>query len=63
MGSRLLILDEDGKLTLATPGESGLTVHAQAQIFTGRSWTVPTLLGTRLFARDQKEIVALELGR
>jgi outer membrane protein assembly factor BamB len=63
VGSRLLILDEDGKLTLATPGESGLTVHAQAQIFTGRSWTVPTLLGTRLFARDQKEIVALELGR
>jgi outer membrane protein assembly factor BamB len=63
VGKRLVILDEDGKLTLATPTETGLTVQAQSQVFTGRSWTVPTLLGTRLFARDRKEIVALELGR
>ncbi len=63
VGERLVILDEDGKLTLATPGSAGLTVHAQAQIFSGRSWTVPTLLGTKLFARDRKEILALELGR
>lgn len=63
VGRRLLILDEDGKLTLARPTESGLTIHAQAQVFSGRSWTVPTLLGTKLFARDRKEIVALELGR
>jgi outer membrane protein assembly factor BamB len=63
VGGRLVILDEDGKLTLATPGNEGLTVHAQAQIFSGRSWTVPTLVGTKLFARDQKELVALELGR
>jgi outer membrane protein assembly factor BamB len=63
VGSRLIILDEDGKLTLAMPTDAGLTVQAQAQIFSGRSWTVPTLLGTRLFARDRKEIVAIELGR
>jgi hypothetical protein len=63
VGGRLLILDEDGKLTLATPTDTGLAINAQAQIFSGRSWTVPTLLGTRLFARDRKEIVAIELGR
>jgi hypothetical protein len=63
VGQHLIILDEDGKLTLATPADSGLTIHAQAQIFSGRSWTVPTLVGTKLFARDRKEIVALELGR
>jgi outer membrane protein assembly factor BamB len=63
VGRRLLILDENGKLTLATPGAEGLVVHAQAQVFSGRSWTAPTILGTRLFARDRKEIVALELGR
>ena len=63
VGARLIILDEDGKLTLATPGDKGLTIQAQAQVFSGRSWTVPTLLGTRLFARDRKEIVALELGK
>lgn len=63
VGSRLLILDEDGKLTLATPGDQGLKIDGQMQLFNGRSWTVPTLVGTRLFARDRTEIVALELGR
>jgi outer membrane protein assembly factor BamB len=63
VGNRLLILDEDGRLTLATPGAEGLVVHAQAQIFDGRAWTAPTIVGTTLFARDRKEIVALELGR
>jgi outer membrane protein assembly factor BamB len=63
VGSRLIILDEDGRLTLATPAADGLTVHGRAQVFSGRSWTVPTLVGTTLFARDRKEIVALDLGR
>jgi outer membrane protein assembly factor BamB len=63
VGSRLLILDEDGKLTLATPAAEGLVVHGQTQIFSGRSWTAPTLIGTRLYARDRKEIVALDLGK
>ena len=60
-GSRLILLDEDGNLALATPGETGLTVHAKAQILDGRSWTAPTLSGTTLFVRNQKEIVALDL--
>src|SRR5205085_2188478 len=30
VGKRLLILDEDGTLALATPGESGLTIHSKA---------------------------------
>lgn len=63
VGDRLLILDEDGTLTLATPGAEGLTVHGAVQLFSGRAWTAPALLGTRLFARDRSEIVALELGR
>ena len=62
VGSRLIILDEDGNLSLATPGAEGLTINGRTQIFTGRSWTVPTLVGTKLFLRDRKEIVALELG-
>jgi outer membrane protein assembly factor BamB len=60
-GGRLIILDEDGNLTLASPGAEGLTVHGRVQVFTGRAWTVPTLSGTRLFLRDRKEIVALDL--
>ena len=61
-GNRLIILDEDGNLSLATPGADGLTINGRKQIFTGRSWTVPTLVGTKLYLRDRKEIVALELG-
>ena len=62
VGSRLIILDEDGNLSLATPGAEGLAINGRAQVFTGRAWTVPTLVGTKLFLRDRKEIVALELG-
>jgi outer membrane protein assembly factor BamB len=62
-GRRLVILDEEGVLTLATPGDAGLQVHAQATIFDERSWTAPTLVGTALYARDRREIVALDLGR
>lgn len=61
VGHRLLLLDEDGTLLLATPGDDGLTVHGRAQIFTGTSWTPPTLIGTRLYLRDRTEIVALQL--
>ena len=60
-GSMLVLLDEDGTLAIATPGESGLVVHAKAPILDGRSWTAPTLSGTRLFVRNQREILALDL--
>jgi outer membrane protein assembly factor BamB len=61
-GDRLLILDENGMLVLARPGPGGLGVLAKAQVLNNRSWTAPTLSGTTLYVRDQKEIVALELG-
>jgi outer membrane protein assembly factor BamB len=62
-GDKLLILDEDGVLALATPTDSGLTVHAKATVLGGRAWTVPTLSGTTLYLRDNKQVVALALGR
>ena len=61
IGDRLLILDEDGNLVLARPGGEGLTILARAQVLSNRAWTAPALSGTRLFLRDRKEIVALEL--
>jgi outer membrane protein assembly factor BamB len=61
-GSKLIILDEDGNLALAEPGDAGLNVLAKAQVLEGRSWTVPTLCGNRLFLRDHKVIMALDLG-
>jgi outer membrane protein assembly factor BamB len=61
-GNRLLILDEDGTLALATPGPEGLIVHAKAAVLNARAWTVPTLSGTTLYLRDARQIVALDLG-
>ena len=62
-GNRLVLLDEDGNLALATPGESGLELHGKVQILEERAWTAPTLSGTTLFVRDRHQIMALDLGR
>jgi outer membrane protein assembly factor BamB len=59
---KLVILDEDGNIGLARPTTSGLNVLAKAPLLTNRAWTAPTLVGTRLYVRDRKNLVALELG-
>jgi outer membrane protein assembly factor BamB len=61
-GERMILLDDEGKLTLATPGADGLAVHSEADILSSPARTPPTLHGTVLYARDQREILALELG-
>ncbi len=62
VGDHLLLLDEDGNLALASPGETGLTVHARAKLLEAPAWTPPTLVGTTLYLRDRKVIVALDLS-
>jgi outer membrane protein assembly factor BamB len=61
--NKLVILDEDGNLGLATATRSGLKVLARAPILTNRAWTAPTLVGTKLYVRDRKNMMALDLGR
>jgi hypothetical protein len=60
-GDKLLVLDEDGVLGLATASRAGLAVHGKVDLFQSRVWTAPTLVGKTVFARDQMEIVSLEL--
>jgi outer membrane protein assembly factor BamB len=60
---KLIILDEEGNLALATATPEGLQVQGRAKVLAPLSWTVPTLAGTRLYLRDDKTIMALELGR
>jgi outer membrane protein assembly factor BamB len=60
--SRFIILDEDGDLLLATPTPEGLTVISKVALLSSNSWTLPSLAGTRLYLRDRKSIMALELG-
>jgi outer membrane protein assembly factor BamB len=59
---KLIILDEDGTLGLATVTPEGIKVLARADVMTKTSWTVPTLVGTKLYIRDRKNMLALELG-
>jgi len=59
---KLIILDEEGVLALATPSRGGLKVLAKAQVLERLSWTVPTLVGRTLYLRDHKTIKALDLS-
>ena len=59
---KLIILDEDGNLGLATVSPSGLQVLAKAPVLDSLAWTPPTLVGTRLYARDRKVIASFDLG-
>ena len=59
---RLIILDEDGNLGLASASPDGLEVHAKVPLFEKVSWTVPTVVGKTLFVRDQTTIAAFDLG-
>lgn len=62
VGEQLLILDEDGTLALGIPGREGIEILAKAKILERISWTVPTLIGTRLYVRDRKSMKAFELA-
>jgi hypothetical protein len=59
---RFIILDEDGHLLLATVTTEGLTVTSKVELLKNQSWTVPSLSGTKLYLRDRKGIIAVELG-
>lgn len=59
---RLIILDEDGNLALASASPAGLEVHSKVRLLEKVAWTVPTIVGKTLFVRDQKTITAVDLG-
>jgi outer membrane protein assembly factor BamB len=61
-GNHFIILDEDGHLLLATPAPEGLTVTSKAELLSNKAWTVPSLAGTRLYLRDRKNILAVDLS-
>jgi len=60
---KLIVLDEDGNLALARVSPQGLQVISKAPLFESNAWTVPTLVGTKLYVRDRKSMAAVELGR
>lgn len=60
---KAIIMDEDGDLALAKLAPEGVTILSETKkVFDTVSWTVPTLVGKTLYARDREKIVALNLG-
>jgi outer membrane protein assembly factor BamB len=59
---KVIILDEDGNLGLAVCTPKEFDVKSQVPMMERSSWTVPTLVGDKLFVRDRKHIVALDLS-
>ena len=59
---KLVILAEDGMLYLTSVTPEKLVVHAEMQLLDRVAWTVPTIVGTTMYVRDKKQILAVDLG-
>ena len=59
---KVIVLDEDGVLGLATVSPQGLKVLAKASVLQHVAWTPPTLVGTTLYVRDRQSISAFDLS-
>jgi outer membrane protein assembly factor BamB len=60
--NKLVLLDEDGNLVLATISPTELKVISKVSVLKNLAWTVPTLVGTKLYIRDRRTIAALDLS-
>jgi outer membrane protein assembly factor BamB len=59
---KVILLDEDGVLALARVSPKGLDVLGKTSLTQTRHWTAPTLDGTRLYVRNEREMLALDLA-
>jgi outer membrane protein assembly factor BamB len=59
---KLITLDQDGNLMIAHPSREGFKVAAKAALLTNLSWTPPVLVGTRLYIRDRRTMMAVDLA-
>jgi len=59
---KLIILDEDGMLAIATATPENIEIHSKVKLLKSHAWTAPTLVGTQLYIRDRETIMALDLS-
>ena len=62
MDKHLVVLGDAGTLALVEATAEAYREKGRAQIFDGKTWTVPTLSGGRLYLRDQKQLVSLDVS-
>lgn len=58
---KLIVVDEDGNLSLATVSPAGLKVLSRVALLRSNAWTAPALAGTTLYVRDRHSLMALDL--
>jgi outer membrane protein assembly factor BamB len=58
---KLIAVDEDGNLSLATVSPAGLKVLSRVALLRSNAWTAPALAGTALYVRDRHGLMALDL--
>jgi outer membrane protein assembly factor BamB len=61
-GNRWILLDETGRLALASLTPEKLVVHSSVQVLEKPAWTAPALAGSHLFLRGKGRLVALDIG-
>jgi outer membrane protein assembly factor BamB len=59
---KLITLDGNGTLMLVHPTPEGFKVAAKAELLTSLAWTPPTLVGSRLYIRDRRNMMAVDLA-
>ncbi len=59
----LFIIGEEGQLGLVEATPETFREKSKSQIFNGRCWTVPSIADGRIYARDEKEIVCLNINQ
>jgi len=57
----LLIQAEDGDLVLVSPNPHGLTELARIRALDSKTWNVPSMAGSRVLLRNDREAVLLQL--
>ena len=59
---KLILLDHGGKLALAEVSPKKIDIVSSVQLLDSVTWTPPTLVGDKLYIRDRRTIMALDLG-
>ena len=62
-GDQLLHLGERGTLSLLQLGDAGVQLLGQTAVLSGRSWSAPTVVGPRVYVRNQEVLRAFDLSR
>lgn len=61
-GGHLIVLSQKGKLAIAKATPAEFKPIAEADVLSGRCWTVPTLSNGKLYMRNLSKAVCLDLG-